>query len=570
VRIAAIDIGTNSVHMVIAEATSPAAFEVVGREREVVQIGRESFADGRLRADAIRRTVDALARFVQIARRQQVDSIVCTATAAVREARNGGEFLTACRKVAGVTPRVIPAEEEGRLIYLAVKSALQLDDQPALMVDIGGGSMQLVVGSREKLALAVSAPLGALRLTEQFLTSDPPGNRELQRLRRHVRKHSREALERVIEHAPQRVYGSSGSIHALAQVAHWFEHGETIVHINGHVLTARELERVSRRLARMTVEERERVPGVDAKRAEIILPGALVLEQVLDEVGADAITVSDFGVREGLVTDYITAHAEEITSLDQVEDVRLRSVLALLKKFNADGPHPRHVAKLALALFDQLKPLHGLDAAARELLHYAALLHDVGAVIGYDGHAEHSYYIIRNGNLRGLTADEVDLIAHAARYHSKTRPRRRHKEFRALAKPARRTVRWLAALLRIAEGLDRSHYQLIRGVRAVRRGRRVSILVSARREARLEIWAARRRVDMLSRLVGGKRKRADAREHVWVSLEPAAERRGRRPPTAAVKRGAATTAATSAASSAAVRAAARAATAPPLKVVRNR
>jgi len=421
-RIAAIDIGTNSIHMVIAQATLPGSFDVVDREREVVQIGRGSFEGGRLRAEAIRRTVEALTRFVQLARRHQVDRILCTATAAVREARNGGEFLTAAREASGVSPRVIPAEEEGRLIYLAVKSALQLDEKPSLIVDIGGGSMQLVVGDRDKLQLALSAPLGALRLAEESELSDPPSRRDLQRLRRLIRKQSREVLEKVVALGPRQVYGSSGSIHALAQIAHWEETGQAIEQMNGHVLTIEALERTTRRLARMTTPERERLPGIDAKRAEIIVPGALVLTHVLDEVGADGIVISDFGVREGLVTDYITFHAEEISTLGRIEDVRLRSVQALLNKFKADGNHPRHVAKLSLALFDGLRGLHGLAGPARELLQYAALLHDLGAVVGYDGHADHSSYIIQNGNLRGLTAEEVTIIAMVARYHGKRRP----------------------------------------------------------------------------------------------------------------------------------------------------
>jgi exopolyphosphatase/guanosine-5'-triphosphate,3'-diphosphate pyrophosphatase len=519
VRIAAIDIGTNSIHMVIAQATAMGAFEVVDREREVVQIGRGSFAAGRLRVEAIRRAVDALQRFVQLARRHQVDRILCTATAAVREAKNGGEFLAAAREVAGVAPRVIPAEEEGRLIYLAVKAALGLEDHPALIVDIGGGSMQLVVGNRDRLIRALSAPLGALRLTETVLESDPPGRREIAALERLIRKQAREPLEKVAEHEPSRVYGSSGSIHALAQVAHWMDNGTGIEMINGYVLSLDQLDRLIKRLARMTIAERERLPGIDAKRAEIILPGALVLRHVLEEVEADGITISDFGVREGLVTDYIAFHAEEISALEQVEDLRLRSVIALLKKFNADGNHPRHVARLALALYDQMKSAHGLEPAARDLLHYAALLHDIGAVIGYDGHAEHSYYIIKHGNLRGLSAEEVEVVANVARYHSKRRPRKRDHDFRALAKPVRRLVRWLAAILRLAEGLDRSHYQLIKGVRVARRDRRLSVLLTARREARLEIWAARRRTDLLERVLGGKKEKVRVR----VALEPVAE-----------------------------------------------
>ena len=500
-RIAAIDIGTNSIHMVIASADNANGFEVVDREREVVQIGRGSFAASRLQPDAIRRTVDALQRFVQLARRQQVDRIICTATAAVREAKNGGDFLAAARQAAGLTPRVIPAAEEGRLIYLAVKSALKLDEKPSLIVDIGGGSMQLVVGDREKCLRAVTAPLGVLRLTEKLLESDPPARRELQRLRRVIRKDARKPLEAVLALEPARVYGSSGSIHALAHVAHWSETGQPIELINGHVLSLDSLRRLSRRLQRMTTAEREKLPGIDAKRAEIIVPGAILLAHVLEEAGADGITISDFGVREGLVTDYITAHAQEISTMQQIEDLRMRSVIQCLTRFQSHTGHSRHIAGLVLGLFDAFRADHKLGLEARELLHFAALLHDVGSVIGYDGHAEHSYYIIKHANLRGFTAEELELIANIARYHTKARPRKRDKSFRALSKPQRRMVRWLAAMLRVVEGLDRSHYQLVQGVRVLRRRKRIAILVSARGDAQLEIWAGSGRTGPLARLL---------------------------------------------------------------------
>jgi exopolyphosphatase/guanosine-5'-triphosphate,3'-diphosphate pyrophosphatase len=502
VRIAAIDIGTNSVHMVIAEAGDANGFEVIDREREVVQIGRGSFHTSRLRSESIRRTVDALQRFVQLARRHQVDRILCTATAAVREAKNGGDFLSAARQIAGVTPRVIPAAEEGRLIYLAVKAALPLDLHPALIVDIGGGSMQLVVGNRDRLIEVVSVPLGALRLTELIEASDPPDRSDLQRLQRLIRKGSRAALETVVEHEPEKVYGSSGSIHALAHIAHWSETGQPIEHINGHVLTLDSLKRITRRLQRMTTAERERLPGIDAQRAEIIVPGAMVLTYVLEEVGADEIILSDFGVREGLVTDYITNHAAEIATTGRVEDLRLRSVLQCIAKFQAPVKHTEHVAKLALELFDGLRDRHHLDASARELLQFAALLHDVGSVIGYDGHGEHSYYIIKNANLRGMTAEELELIAIIAHYHGKARPRKRDRAYRALAKPQRRMVRWLSAILCVAESLDRSHYQLIRSLTVKRRHNGIVIRAAAKREAQLELWSSRGRLSRLSRLLG--------------------------------------------------------------------
>lgn len=520
-RIAAIDIGSNSIHMVVADTAAQGSFTVVEREREVVQIGRGSFEDGRLQADAIQRSVDVLGRFVQLARRMQVDKIICTATAAVREARNGGEFLQMARRIAGITPRVIPGEEEGRLIYLAVRAALPLDDKPSLIVDIGGGSAQLVVGDKDKLRLATSMPLGVVRLTEKFLEDDPPSAKEIQKLRRAIRKLAKPALEKVLEAKPAKVYGSSGSIHALAQACHWERHGAAIEQINGYALKRSDLEAFTRRLVKMTLAEREKLQGLDAKRAEIIVPGALVLLHVLDEVEADAVILSDYGVREGLVTDYIGFHAAEISRLATVEDLRLRSVYTLLDRFHADGVHPRHVAKLALELYDGLRTAHRLPDEARTLLQYAALLHDIGSVVGFDGHAEHSAYVIRHGNLRGLAARDVNVVANVARYHSKAKPRKRHEEFAVLDKSDRRLVRWLAAILRVAEALDRSHYQLIKSLSVRRRGRGAVISVTARRDVELELWAARRRVGLLGRMLGTKGKPG----RVMVNVESAARAR---------------------------------------------
>jgi exopolyphosphatase/guanosine-5'-triphosphate,3'-diphosphate pyrophosphatase len=503
VRIAAIDIGTNSIHMVIADATVGEAFAVLDREREVVQVGRGSFRDGRLRGDAMRRTAAALRRFVQLARRHAVDRILCTATAAVREARNGGDFLRLARDESGISPRVIPNEEEGRLIHLAVQAALQLDSRPALIVDIGGGSVQLVhVRGRELLRVA-GVPLGALRLTETRLDHDPPSERELEALRRHVRKELRGALETLGDPAPEVVYGSSGSIHALAGLAHWADYGRALPQINGHVLELSALAELTRQLEGMPHDERQGLPGIDAARAEILVPGAIVLEQVLRLSGARSITLSDYGVREGLVTDWIRRHAQELSSLEAAGDLRMRSVLGLLARFNADGGHARHVAALSLRLFDEFERWHKLGASEREWLHFAALLHDLGSAVAYDGHAQHSAYIVRNGGLRGLTAEEIDIVASIARHHGGSRPRRRRDDvYAALPKRARRAVRWLSAMLRVAEGLDRSHYQLVRDLRVRQRGDTSVIVVEAGRHAQLELWAGRRRATDLARLAG--------------------------------------------------------------------
>jgi exopolyphosphatase/guanosine-5'-triphosphate,3'-diphosphate pyrophosphatase len=524
-RIAAIDIGTNSIHMVIAEAQDANGFEVIDREREVVQVGRGSFRSSRLRPDAIRRTVEALQRYVQLARRHQVDRILCTATAAVREAANGGEFLRLAREVAGITPRVIPAAEEGRLIYLAVTSALELDDTPSLMVDIGGGSMQLVVGNRSRLIDATSVSVGALRLTEMLKGDDPPSRRDLQRLRRMIRRATKPALAEVLEHHPRQAYGSSGSIHALAHVSHWLEHEKPIEMINGYVLEIDTLRSLAKRLEAMTLAERESLPGIDSMRAEIILPGAMTLLHVLEETNVDGITISDFGVREGLVTDYIRNHAQEIASTGQVESLRMRAVLQTLTKFQGPPNHAQHVAKLALHLYDDLRPYHKLPDEARELLQFAALLHDVGSVIGYDGHGRHSSYIISHANLRGVSAEEHRLMALIAQYHGKARPKKRDRVFRSLTREERNTVRWLSAILSIAEGLDRSHYQLVRSVQAGRMRSEIVLKLDTRKDAQLEIWAARSRTGRLERLLGRRVRIRVPRETVTRVASEAARAR---------------------------------------------
>lgn len=502
-RLAAIDIGTNSIHMVIAEATRGDSFSVLDREREVVQVGRGSFREGRLQPDAMRRTAFALQRFVQLARRHSVDRILCTATAAVREARNGGDFLKLARREAGISPRVIPSEEEGRLIHLAVQAALPLPEKPALIVDIGGGSVQLVHVRGRELLRVVGVPLGALRLTETLLEHDPPTEAELSALRRLARKQLRRALESFDGPAPEEVYGSSGAIHALAQLAHREATERELAQLNGHVFTLEALAALTRRLEGLPQAQRERLRGIDAARAEILVPGAVVLEQVLRLVGAPGITLSDYGVREGLVTDWLRRHASELASLEDGGDLRLRSVFGLLARFDPDGRHARHVAHLSLRLFDELRPWHDLGVREREWLHFAALLHDVGSTVAYDGHAAHSAYILRNGGLRGLTGEEVEVLALVARYHGGARPKRRRDDaYAELPKKLRRSVRWLSAMLRVAEGLDRSHYQLVRDLRVRRRRERFTIVADARRTAQLELWAGRGRAADLGRLLG--------------------------------------------------------------------
>jgi exopolyphosphatase/guanosine-5'-triphosphate,3'-diphosphate pyrophosphatase len=320
------------------------------------------------------------------------------------------------------------------------------------------------------------------------------------------------------------VFGSSGSIHALAHVSRALAGQKPIRHLNGHVLGRRELARTVRALQAMTLAERARLPGIDPARAEILLHGGIVLLHVLTEVGADGITMSDYGVREGLLADDIARHAREIKRLDAIEDLRLRSVHSLLARFRGDETHARHVADLSLALFDGLRLEHRLGEDERRLLEYAGLLHDIGSIIAHDRHTEHSHYIIKNGGLRGLQAAEVEMVAAVARYHGKARPKKGDRAYTALGREGRRTVRWLAALLRIAEALDRSQYQLVRGVKVSRAGGALTLRLEARENARLELWAARERAGLLSKIL----RRPVRVDFAAAYAKPAPARRARR------------------------------------------
>jgi exopolyphosphatase / guanosine-5'-triphosphate,3'-diphosphate pyrophosphatase len=331
-----------------------------------------------------------------------------------------------------------------------------------------------------------------------------------------VKKTAAAPLAELKPMKPGRAYGSSGSIHALAHVTEHLEGRSPLAQMNGHVLTRPDLERTVERLAKMTLGERVKLPGIDPFRAEMVVQGGVVLLVILEEMGLDAITMSDFGVREGLLADYIATHGREITTVDAVTDLRLRSVLGLVDRFGGDAVHARHVSDLALTLYDDLIREHCLDEDARRLLHYAALVHDVGSSIGHEKHAQHSYYIVKNGNLRGLSAEEVEVVALVARYHGRRRPKKKDDGYGSLRKRRRRTVLWLAALLRIAEALDRSQYQLVKEVRALPAKGRLRIQVSARGDARLEVWAARQRTRLLSRLL---------KSRVQVDLLTAAQKR---------------------------------------------
>jgi exopolyphosphatase/guanosine-5'-triphosphate,3'-diphosphate pyrophosphatase len=499
VKVAAIDIGSNSIHMLIADVVADRDFTVIDREKDMVKLGAGCFAGGRLRDEAIAAGLHSLRKMKKLCERHRADEIVATATSAVREAANGGSFLDEIERQTGIHVDVVNGEEEGRVIYLAVRSAIDLSRKRALILDIGGGSVEAIVGGARDLASARVMKLGVQRLRDRMLAAgatDPLSRKDRKRLEDMVRDEAEPVLKRARDMGYEQVVGTSGTILALGAAVLARRGGVAFESPNNVPVRRADLAPLVRELAELDAAGRAKAAGIDPRRADTIHLGGILLEGLLDLAKADEIVLCNRALREGLIIDYIERNTARVERRVRVPDLRRRSLLELLARSGADERvtrHHHHVARLALSLFDQTPELHGLGLGERRLLEHAALVHDVGGQIAFERHERHSYYLIRNADLRGFTQQEIDLIALIARYHRGPAPRRRQREYGALRKRERRVVKRLAALLRVADGLDRSHFQVVRGVRVQVGDEKVRIGVEAVEDAELEVFTAARK-----------------------------------------------------------------------------
>jgi len=500
-RLAAIDIGTNSLHMIVVQVRPDFSFDVIDREKEMVRLGAGGLDGRALTPEAVHTALQVLAKFRRLAESHRVDEIVAVATSAVREAENGGEFLKAIAGQTGIRARVISGTEEARLIHLAAAYGVSRPGEVTVVVDIGGGSIEITRGAGATIDTARSFKLGVIRLTERFVKSDPMSPRDERKLERHIEEELEEYLTEIVTSGFDRVIGTSGTILSLGAVAA-AESGGAAAPLRNRRVPAKQLRRVRRTLASLEIEKRVRVPGLDPRRADIAVAGAVLLDAILRRLDATEITLCDLSLREGLVLDYIARHRKEIAQADRYPDVRRRSVIELAERCNYWPDHAHQIARLAVSLFDETRSVHGLTDKEREWLEYAALLHDIGVHISYERHHKHSYYLITNGQLRGFEPEEIEIIALVARYHRRVEPKRRHQGFGDLRKGARGVVRTLAAILRLAENLDRSHAQTISGIALHDRGDDALLQLRTTGDAELELWAATRHAAPLERVLG--------------------------------------------------------------------
>jgi exopolyphosphatase/guanosine-5'-triphosphate,3'-diphosphate pyrophosphatase len=495
-HLAAIDIGTNSLHMIIVKAAPDGSFEVIGREKDMVRLGAGGLEGRPLSDGAMASALQTLARFRRLAESRAVDDIVAVATSAVREAPNGGDFLTAIERQTGIRARIITGVEEARLIHRAAVHGVDVGAGAAVVIDIGGGSTEITLGSAAGAQQARSFRLGVIRLGDRYAKSDPLNERDERRMARHVAWELDTYVKSLGRGGYDRVIGTSGTILGLGGLLLDAGPGASLHHRR---ISAKAIRRLRRDLVALTLDERMRLPGLDPRRADLIVPGVVLLDVILRQLGADELTLCELSLREGVVLDYLRRNRQEIERIERYPDIRRRSVVELAQRCTYAADHAQQVARLALAIFDQTQAVHGLDGHARELLDHAALLHDIGEHISYERHHRHSYYLIKHGDLRGFEPDEIEMIALMTRYHRRGRPQRSQPGFATLPKASRRTVRWLAAMVRLAEGLDRSRAQLVHHIRLEQHDGGWTLQLVARGDVELECWAAQRHMAPLEK-----------------------------------------------------------------------
>jgi exopolyphosphatase/guanosine-5'-triphosphate,3'-diphosphate pyrophosphatase len=501
-RIAAVDIGTNSLHMIVVRVRPDLSFEVIDREKEMVRLGAGGLDGRALTPEAMHAALQVLSKFRRLADSHRVDEIIAVATSAIREAENGAEFLKAITQETGIRARVISGTEEARLIHQAAVYGVGLAGDMVVVIDIGGGSVEITRGAGQNMEVGRSFKLGVIRLTERFIKSDPLAPRDERKLQRHVEAELGKYLDQIRRAGFDRVIGTSGTVLSLGAVAQAERTQSSGTSLRNRRISAKQLRRTRKTLVSRDLQERLRVPGLEPRRADLAVAGAILLDAILRRLNADEITLCDLSLREGLVLDYVARHRKEIVQADRYPDVRRRSVFELAERCNYWPEHAQQVARLSVGLFEQTRVVHGLTDREREWLEYSALLHDIGVHISYERHHKHSCYLIRNGDLRGFDPDEIETIALVARYHRQATPRRRHEGYGELGRKRRRTIRTLAAILRLAESLDRSHSQPVSGLELHDRGDDGLLQLRTSGDAELELWAATRHAAAFERLLG--------------------------------------------------------------------
>jgi exopolyphosphatase/guanosine-5'-triphosphate,3'-diphosphate pyrophosphatase len=462
-RLAAIDVGTNTIRLIVAEVENDGTYRILDEEREMVRLGEHLDQTGGLSDEAVERGLKAIGKMKAIADGFEVSEIRAIATSAVREASNGRAF---CREVLQrhkVRIDVISGEEEAQLAFRSAARHFNLEGRSSAVVDIGGGSVEVILAAGTVIDQIHSLPLGAVRVTERLVRSDPLKEKHWRLMRKEIDRGIRQ-LGRP-PHRAEIMVGSGGSFTALAHMAKWqreARHGS----VQGYVLTPAEVIHLLDRLREAPLEVRRQIPGLSPDRADIIVAGATVISRLVKRLGSQQILVNERGVRDGLLLQMISelAGRPDLPQLPQAGD-RMEWVRLFARKCRANERHCEHVANLALQIFDGIRNRYRLPAAGRDVLQAAALLHDIGYLISHSKHHKHTYHLIMHGDLPAFAPHEVELIANVARYHRRAFPKKSHPNLARMTREDRQLIGQLSGILRIADGLDRTHSSSVTAIK---------------------------------------------------------------------------------------------------------
>lgn len=495
-NLAAIDIGTNSFHLIVVKADKDGKFEIIDRDKEVIRLGEGSTGDiKKIQQAAMERAVACLKRFKGIADSHNAQ-LRAVATSAVRESFNKNEFIFRVFKETEIDVEVVSGAEEARLIYLGVLKAVPIYDKQSLVVDIGGGSTEFVFGKYGEIDYSRSIKIGAVRLTQKYFPDLIVTKKGIKECRQWVEGEIAQVVKEGKKYNTEIAVGSSGTIMACASMieADRRESTPNSKDLNNYVFKADELFALEKKILSLkTVEERIAVKGLDEKRVDIIPAGIIIISTIMRDLGLNVMTISNYALREGIIVDTLNKLIPD-KEKPGLQNIREESIRKLVESCNFDKDHCEHVANLALQIFDQTKELHNLNSEEREYLFAAARLHDIGYHISHAKHHKHSAYIILNSELLGFNETEKGIIANTARYHRKSHPKKSHEDYVMLHGTARKVVNKLSAILRIADSLDRTHGKIVKDISVNTNGKIVKLkLITNGCDPEIELWNLNRR-----------------------------------------------------------------------------
>lgn len=518
IRVCVIDLGTNSFHAVIVDAHANGSFQVVDRMKEMVRLGQHGLASNTLPKEAMERGLRALKRIHLLARGWDAHEFLAFATSAIREAANGGEFIQRVRRELGIRIRPISGEQEANLIFQGVRRAVEMTS-PTLLVDIGGGSVEFIVVAGGENVFATSLKLGAARMTERFVTTDPLSTAEKEALRAHFVHTLDSVVKACRAHDVTSIVGSSGTMKSLARVA-VDRGGNGSRTIFQETFSVDEIQSALEWVIASSADERLAHSAIDPKRVDQLGAGAVLLDTLFEQLpSVTHMKVSPNALREGMVVHFMDTNYARIRRMAPFRDPQRRSVHELAYRYQWEERHAQHVAATATFLFDVCRSLYDGPASDARLLEYASLLHDVGYLVSHDTHERHSRYLIKNADLQGFQPEEVAIMSLVARYHRGGEPSDSDRPFGDLPSRQRRRVRQLASLLRIAEGLDRSHFQNVVALRARLSPEALTLSIATKGDPQLEVWSGTEEGSMFETEFG----RALTVESTTIEAEPTAQ-----------------------------------------------